>query len=169
MQSLKSKNLLKVSVSLALLASGILLSAQAFPSAHDAGMKVGVQLGYPTAFNVSYRFDKDSEVNAYVGYRYGSYIDLGANYLIRLASLMFEDDPLPLSLGPQVIFGVGQNYFQLDALANLRLEASFRTIPLNLFIEAGLGMQILPSLDLTGSGALGVRLILDHPSLRIEK
>jgi len=33
----------------------------------------------------------------------------------------------------------------------------FRTIPLELFLEAGLDISLLPGFDLAGSGGLGVR------------
>lgn len=141
------------------------LAAQAAPSAHDPGWKAGVQLGYPSSLNAGWRLNRDFELNAQAGSRY-SHFDVGANALFRIVSLEIEKEPFPVSAGPQVILGLGPDFLGLDVLGVIRIENTLRPVPLNLFIEAGVGLSVFPETTITGMGSIGLRLVFDHPALK---
>ena len=67
---------------------------------------------------------------------------------------------MPLSLGPQVNFIVGSQFY-LETVADLRLEYTFDDVPLNLFIEAGFGVRFfhVQPVEFAWNGGLGIRYV----------
>lgn len=126
----------------------ILLSASVF--AADQGtagskgsLKAGVALGYPTGFTGGWRATDKFEINALLGTNYLGFT-IGVTPLFTIVDLDIADQPFPLSVGPQVNISLGALGYgaMIDILGVVRLEYNFIDLPLNLFIEGGLGIRI---------------------------
>jgi hypothetical protein len=128
----------------------------------DGRAKLGVLLGYPSGVTFGYRFSNWFEGNATVGYSFtgsGSAL-ISVNGLFTLVNIPLKNgEVMPLSLGPQINFLLGNNFF-MEAVADLRLEYSFPDIPLNLFGEFGFGFRFFDGNDwIAWNGGLGIRYI----------
>lgn len=129
--------------------------------------KAGVVLGYPTGLTAGWRLSDLLEMNFHLATHYSDVI-IGAAPMFTLVNINIADEIFPLSLGPMVNIGFDfspfNNLVDIDILANLRIEYSFKNIPLNLFLEGGGGIKINLGDDTNpiggqGSGAIGVRYI----------
>jgi hypothetical protein len=116
--------------------------------ADEGSLKAGAMAGDPSALTLGYRFSDTFEVNGLLGIGFGYYsyaaVIIGANALFTVYTIDIEGQQFPLSIGPQVItaFGLDDYYdvFGFEGLLNVRLEYTFDEMPLNLFVEAGLGL-----------------------------
>jgi len=154
---------------LILIVTLILLSFSVFAnnqgSAGSAGsFKAGVALGYPSGATAGWRVTDKFELNLLLGTKYYGFT-VGVTPLFTLMDINIADQPLPLSVGPQVNLNVGGfGYTALDLLGVVRWEYSFKDIPLNLYVEggAGVGISMYSSYStsyFTGSAAIGGRYI----------
>jgi len=136
----------------------------------EGKLKAGVALGYPWGITAGYRFSNLFELNGTIGSDYNDFT-MGVNGLFTLVNLQISHEKFPLSVGPALYSHFGYNdgidkngkddeYTRIDLLGVARIEYSFDEIPLNLFIEAGLGLQLVRFTDPAGSFAIGVRYIL---------
>lgn len=128
----------------------------------DGRFKLGLLIGVPSGITMGYRFSNWFEANLTAGYNF-LFVDSGiisANSLFTLTNIPIGDaGVMPLSLGPQVNFIVG-NKFYIEVVGDLRLEYTFRDIPLNLFGEFGFGFRFFDEGDwIAVNGGLGVRYV----------
>ena len=110
----------------------------------DGRAKLGLLLGYPSGLTFGYRPSNWFELNATVGYslRFSESAIVSANGLFTLVNIpVGSAGVIPLSLGPQVNFILGNNLFYMEMVADLRFEYTFPDIPLNLFVETGFGLR----------------------------
>ncbi len=129
----------------------------------DDKFKIGVVLGYPTGLTAGWRLSDTFEMNFVAGTHYTDFT-IGVAPLFTIVNLSIADEIFPLSVGPAAYLVVDWNGdLDMDILGNVRIEYSFKEIPLNLFLEGGIGIK----LDFNGnylvhpqgSGALGIRYI----------
>ncbi len=134
----------------------------------EGKLKAGVVLGYPTGITAGYRFSNFFELNGVVGSDF-NHLATGISGLFTLVNISVSREIFPLSIGPALYThfhhdeGSDKNgndeYTKVDLLAIARIEYSFEKIPLNLFIEAGFGFEVIETWDISGSAAIGVRYI----------
>lgn len=135
----------------------------------EGKLKAGVVLGYPLGVTAGYRFSNVFELNGIIGSNYDD-LSLGVNGLFTLINLEISREIFPLSIGPALYThfdhhdgssnnGNDDEYTKIDLLGIARLEYSFKEIPLNLFVEAGIGLELVKFTDTAGSFAIGVRYI----------
>ena len=129
----------------------------------DGRLKVGALLGYPSGITAGYRFSNWFETNLTVGYNpsFANGALLSSNAMFTLVQIPVKGAGImPLSLGPQVNVIVGNRFFRVDLVGNLRLEYTFPEIPLNLFLEGGFGFRFFNGADwMAWHSALGVRYV----------
>jgi len=131
----------------------------------DGRAKIGVILGSPIGATFGYRFSNWFETNFIAGYDFccSNAGMVGINGLFTLVNIgAGKAGVLPLSLGPQInfLFG-GYKPFMMDILADLRLEYTFRDIPLNLFGEFGAGIRLFDrnGVNFAFNSGLGIRYV----------
>jgi len=135
----------------------------------EGKLKAGVVLGYPWGITAGYRFSNFFEMNGVLGSDYNYFIS-GINGLFTIVNVKIAHEIFPLSVGPALYSHFGHHdrnskfdrddeYISIDLLGVARIEYSFKEIPLNLFIEAGIGMQVVRFADTAGSFAIGARYI----------
>jgi len=135
----------------------------------EGKLKAGAVLGYPMGITAGYRFSDVFELNGVLG---SSFHDLtaGVNGLFTLFNMKISDEIFPFSVGPALYShfdhhdgnndkGNDDEYTKIDLLGIARVEYNFKKIPLNLFVEAGLGLEVVKFADPAGSFAIGVRYI----------
>lgn len=129
-------------------------------------LKAGLVFGYPLGVTAGYRFSNFFELNGTIGTDY-NHLTTGINGLFTLFNLKIYHEVFPVSFGPAVYTHFNQyennsgydRYVRVDLLGVFRIEYSFEDIPLNLFLEAGLGLQIIKFADDAGCFVLGIRYI----------
>jgi hypothetical protein len=136
----------------------------------DGKLKVGLVLGYPWGITAGYSFSNYFELNGTLGSDYNDFI-AGVNGLFTVVNLKISHEIFPVSVGPAVYshnnhhddgndrHGRDDEYTSVDLLGVARIEYSFEEIPLNLFIEAGLGVQVIEYAETAGSFSIGIRYI----------
>lgn len=133
----------------------------------DGKLKAGVVLGYPLGITAGYRFSNFFELNGIIGSNYDDFT-VGFNGLFTVLNFKISHEKFPLSIGPAINSyfdhhdGNNKNkdeYTKIDLLGVARFEYDFKEIPLNLFIEGGLGIQLVKFADFAGSFGIGVRYI----------
>ncbi len=130
----------------------------------DGRAKLGLLLGYPSGITFGYRLSNWFELNTTVGYnmRFSDSAIISANGLFTLVNIpVGTAGVMPLSLGPQVNFILGNKLFYLETVADLRLEYTFPDIPLNLLVETGFGLRFFEGTEnlLAWNGGIGVRYV----------
>lgn len=125
-------------------------------------LKAGVSLGYPTGITAGWSFSNYFEANLLVATNFEGFT-IGFSPLFTVINLEISNELFPLSIGPAVNFNIDGKGEDLDLLGIVRVEYSFKEIPLNLFLEGGAGikMELGNDADIRfgGSGALGLRYI----------
>lgn len=127
-------------------------------------LKAGIAFGYPTGLTAGWRLSNTVEANLLLATNFLGFT-VGVSPLFTIVNLEIEDEIFPISVGPAVNLNLGfLNSNSLDILAMIRAEYSFVDIPLNLFLEGGLGVNIGletsgEAINFGGSAALGVRYI----------
>lgn len=125
----------------------------------DDKFKAGVMLGYPTGLTAGWRIADALELNFIAATHYRD-ITLGFAPLFTLVNIDISGETFPLSVGPAAYLNIGWGGgLDLDVLGNVRIEYSFDEIPLNLFLEGGIGITVIPAIRPQGSGAFGIRYI----------
>ena len=120
--------------------------------------KIGLSLGYPTGITFGYQMTNLIEFNVVLGLYSFDELALGGSALFTLADIVLKDNVFPLSFGPAVYLRTGDK-LRTDVLGVLRLEHTFADEPLNVFIEAGAGLEVTPDTGFAGSGAIGIRYV----------
>ena len=128
----------------------------------DGRAKIGLLMGMPSGVTFGYRFSNWFEGNLTAGYNFmfTKSALISVNGLFTLVNIPVGDaGVMPLSLGPQMNFILG-NTFYMDIVADLRLEYTFSSIPLNLFGEIGFGFRFFNGDDwVAWNGGIGVRYV----------
>ncbi|PKL17409.1 MAG: hypothetical protein CVV49_11380 [Spirochaetae bacterium HGW-Spirochaetae-5] len=135
----------------------------------EGKLKAGVALGYPWGITAGYRFSNIFELNGTLGSDYNDFT-MGVNGLFTVVNLDISNEKFPISVGPALYSHFGHRdgndkdgrddeYTRIDLLGVVRVEYSFDEIPLNLFVEAGLGLEVVKFAHTAGSFAIGVRYI----------
>ncbi len=135
----------------------------------EGKLKAGVALGYPWGLTAGYRFSNVFELNGTLGSDYNDFT-MGVNGLFTIFNLDISNEKFPVSVGPALYSHFGHHdgnydkghdheYTRIDLLGVARIEYNFDEIPLNLFVEAGLGLEVVKFADIAGSFAIGVRYI----------
>lgn len=123
----------------------------------DDKLKAGLSLGYPFGVTAGYSFSNFFELNGLIGSNYHDFT-VGGSALFTMAEIDISGEIFPLSAGPAVYNHFGKKY-KLHTLAVIRLEYSFKDVPINLFVEAGAGIRVVEFAGPAGSFALGARYI----------
>lgn len=125
-------------------------------------MGLGVFLGQPTGLT----FEIDLSATSWVdfkaawslGGKNGSALLLQGNYEYAFPALFaIEDETFTPFFGAGAVIGVATGEVALGARVPGGVSYRFRTIPLELFVEAGLDIYLFPAFGLDGSGGLGAR------------
>ncbi len=135
----------------------------------EGKLKAGVALGYPWGITAGYRLSDIFELNGTVGSDYNDFT-MGVNGLFSIVNLDISNEKFPISVGPALYSHFGHHdgndkngrddeYTRIDLLGVVRIEYSFDEVPLNLFVEAGVGLEVVKFAEIAGSFAIGVRYI----------
>lgn len=135
----------------------------------EGKLKAGVVIGYPVGGTAGYRFSNFFEINGVLGTDFDD-LTFGLNGLFTVFNFKISNEVFPISIGPAIYSrfdhhdnndhnGKDDKYTKIDLLGIARIEYSFRKIPLNLFAEAGCGLELVKFTDLAGSFAIGARYI----------
>lgn len=136
----------------------------------EGKLKAGVVIGYPFGITAGYRSSNFFELNGTIGSNYDDFV-IGLNGLFTVVNFKISHEKFPLSVGPAVYSYFEHHeddsknrderdeYTKIDLLGVARMEYDFKEIPLNLFIEAGFGLQLIRFVDCAGSFGVGVRYI----------
>ncbi len=105
-------------------------------------LKLGISLGYPmTGITAGWQAGRSLELDALVGsWNYDSFC-LGGAALFTIVDLQIGTEIFPLSGGPFVFTGIGNDYMVLSLGGLIRMEYSF-DFPLNVYLESGLALNI---------------------------
>lgn len=120
--------------------------------------KLGLAIGKPWGLTFGYHFSKTFEGNLLLGSNFDiDGVTVGGSGLFTLVNLDIADQIFPLSVGPAAYLNFFKT-FTIDALGVARLEYTFN-IPLNLYIEGGVGINILDDIEFAWTAAVGVRYV----------
>ncbi len=137
----------------------------------DVGL--GLNLGTNTGLGMKFGFGK-FDINANIGInliKIGSYSSFGGDVGVAYEVYDWQiDGPhhIPITVGAKVsMFGLfpyhgGSSEFYLDVLAEAGLEYQIPDYPILLYLRVGLGVGILPKLDIAGSGSIGCLYLFDY-------
>jgi len=129
----------------------------------DGPMGIGVFLGQPTGVTFEMDLSDTSWLDfkatwSFAGGHGGFNILLQGNYEYAFPGLLAIEDIL---FTPFVGGGVFANVYDGGASIGVRVPGGlayrFRKVPLELFLEIGLDMYLIPGFGLDGSGGLGAR------------
>lgn len=149
-------------VALALLMAAGAAFAQA-PSTKKTDFALGVFLGEPTGLTARWGIGKDQSLEGKAAW---SFVDgsnqsasftFQANYLMEFPGVLVikrEDFPLYVGFGAETHMG---SQFSLGLRIPGGVIYRFAKVPIELFLEIGVGMELVPATTLTGSGGLGIR------------
>jgi len=134
----------------------------------EGKLKAGLVLGYPFGITAGYRFSNFFELNGIFGSNYSDFT-LGFSGLFTVLNLKISREKFPVSVGPALYSNFDHHdenhkhghddYTKIDLLGIARMEYDFDEIPLNLFIEIGLGIQVVRFTDFADSFGIGARYI----------
>jgi hypothetical protein len=134
------------------------------PGTGAQGMALGAFLGQPTGLSFRYGLAGSSSLEAKAAWDLvagakgqGSTLILQGNWLMEFPGILVidgNDFPLYFGVGAQADIGSG---FAFGARVPGGIAYRFAKVPVELNLEAALGLQLLPSTTLTGGGGLGIR------------
>jgi hypothetical protein len=120
--------------------------------------KLGLAIGKPWGITFGYHFSKSFEGNLLVGSDFNmDGVVVGGSGLFTLVNFDISDQIFPFSIGPAAHLNFF-NTFTIDALGVARIEYTF-DIPLNLYIEGGLGINILDDIEFAWTAAVAARYV----------
>jgi len=120
--------------------------------------KLGLAIGRPWGLVFGYHFTKTFEGNLLFGSNLNmDGLTVGGSGLFTLVNLKIGKEIFPLSAGPAVYLNFS-NPFTMDALGVARLEYTF-DVPINLYLEGGVGINLLDDLQFAWTAAVGVRYV----------
>jgi hypothetical protein len=126
------------------------------------GSALGIFLGQPTGISFRLGLGKEQSLEAKAAWNFAANggdaaVALQANWLMEFPGvLVIQDADFPLYVGAGVQATVGK-----AASIALRVPGGivyrFDKAPVELALELGLGMQLLPATAFVGSGGIGIR------------
>jgi len=126
----------------------------------EEGFGVGFVLGSPSGFSASLPMGGGTRaINAVLGYDlvHGSALHAQADYVwIRGDLFDVERGKISLYYGPGA-FAVISGHSAVGIRFVGGVDYRFEGVPLQVFLEAGPGINVLPNTAATGSGGLGIR------------
>ncbi len=135
-------------------------------SATDSNFGLGIILGAPTGISARIATGPANSVNAILGYavggpgvccRDGGHIFMGADYVWYNYNLIpVAKGRLPLYFGPG-INATFSNDSRLGIRGVVGLEYQFASAPVDLFLELGPGINVMPNTDGYVTGGFGGR------------
>lgn len=138
----------------------------------SAGTALGIVLGQPTGITARFGLGVSNSIEAKAAWDLamsdegGASFSFQANWLIEFPGVLrFEQVDIPPYIGAGIQLDVGSGL-----LLGFRIPAGliyrFEKFPLEVFVEVGLGMGLIPSTKSLISGGVGVRYILAPPPKR---
>lgn len=145
--------------------SGEIPEVQLRIPAKENRIHLGLSLGYPLGLTLGYKASERFEFDLFAGSHFNDFT-AGVTALFTVLNINIEKERFPLSLGLSVYASFLET-FNLEVLPIARLEYTFREVPMNLYVEAGPGLQMRFKtagsadglLHFTGTGALGLRFV----------
>jgi len=120
--------------------------------------KVGLAIGEPWGLVFGYHFTRTFEANILVGSRFSfDTFTVGGSGLFTLVKFQIGETVMPFSLGPAAYFDFGDGT-SMDALGVARLDYTFG-IPLNLYLEGGVGYTLFNRTGFAWTAAVGARYV----------
>jgi hypothetical protein len=124
----------------------------------DDRAKLGLALGEPWGVVFGYHFTKTFEANILLGSRFKfDTFTIGGSGLFTLINFQIGKQIFPFSVGPAAYFDFGDG-MSMDALGVVRIEHSF-DIPLNLYLEGGVGYTLFNRTGFAWTTAVGARYV----------
>lgn len=125
-------------------------------------MGIGLFLGQPTGIDFGMDLSDSSWLDVKAAWNLaasnGFSILLQGNYELAFpGAIKIEDFSLTPFVGAGVFVDLNGNGFGLGAHIPGGVSYRFDKVPLELFLELGLDVYLLPAIDLGGSGGLGIR------------
>lgn len=129
----------------------------------DGPMGIGVFLGQPTGITFEMDLSEASWLDfkatwSFSGSSSGFNILLQGNYEYAFPDMLAIEE---VAFTPFIGGGVFANVYDGGAAIGVRVPAGlayrFRNVPLELFLEVGIDMYLIPGFGLGGSGGLGAR------------
>ncbi|MCE5301425.1 MAG: hypothetical protein LLG37_11235 [Spirochaetia bacterium] len=133
----------------------LVFSASAF--AGVKGIGVGLMGGDPSGLTLKQFIGDDAAWDLGIGYSFGGWATVNADYLLHNFSVIKADSgALGLYYGLGAVVGFG-NEFHVAARVPLGIDYIFEKTPIELFLEVGPGLGILPVLSFFISESAGIR------------
>jgi hypothetical protein len=139
----------------------------------DYTIGVGVVLGEPTGLTAKHWFDDTHALDAHLSFDFtDEAFAVSSNYLFHFDILQLRTDavelPLYVGIGGKLLFDAGNeqgdkkadkdnDFFSLGARVPFGADLLFTRIPLEIFIEVGIGVRVIPATRPDLDGGLGVR------------
>lgn len=136
----------------------------------EPGIRLGIQLGNPTSLVGGYRLNSELEINGLVGTNYNQ-LTLGANALFTMAKPKIESQLVPITIGPEVLLGIWNESWNttwkhdtasgiaLEILFMARAETTLPKVPVNFYLDLGLGISVIPVMNPVWTSTLGIRYL----------
>lgn len=140
-------------------ALALLLLASVPHSASFDGFGIGAQIGSPTGLSGSLPLGDRKAVHATLGIRPGGPADLGltVDYVwFKPEIVPVESGRLSAYIGPGVMVELSRNAF-IGVRAAAGFEYRFADAPVQLFVEFGPGLRVLPDARADAHAGLGAR------------
>lgn len=131
--------------------------------AADGPVGIGVFIGEPSGLNVELDLSETSWLDFKAAWSFakgaGDHVILQANYEQAFpAMLAIETETFTPFVGAGALVDLGSaNGVSFGIRVPGGLSYRFRQVPLELFLELGLDLAIVPEFDVFGSGGLGIR------------
>ncbi len=142
-----------------LVAAPLAMPARAQITTPENGFGIGFMLGTPTGLSASLPIGGTNAFNATLGYDLGG----GPNLYMQAAYVWIAKDIIPVDVGSvSAYYGPGAFVFaSRDAALGIQviggIDYRFATAPVQVFLEIGPGINLLPDTRPHASGGLGIR------------
>ncbi|TFG82598.1 MAG: hypothetical protein E4H20_07315 [Spirochaetales bacterium] len=143
-------------VAIAIISAGIAFAG-------PAATGVGVFLGQPTGLTVGLDLSPTNWLDFKAAWNFadpkgGFSIILQGNYDLAFpGALIIEGEDIVPFVGIGAEAAISDNLVEIGFHLPFGLDYRFRKAPIELFLEAGLGLYLFPATKFSGSGGLGIR------------
>lgn len=167
---MQGKALAGVAVLVALIA---LTSTALAKTPKDYNIGLGIVLGEPTGLTAKYWFDDTNALDAHLSFDFtDEAFVVSSNYLFHFDILQLRTDaaelPFYVGIGGKLQFDAGNeqgdkkadkddDFLSVGARVPFGADLLFTRIPLEIFIEVGIGVRLIPATRPDLDGGLGIR------------